>query len=152
MHGVTPFLWFDSDAQEAAEFYASVIPDTTWRIAVQGESAPVVVTCTIKGMEFAFLNGGPHYTKSPAFSICLRCDDQAEIDRLWEALLDGGSALYCGWLTDKFGVTWQVTPQIFFDLYDRGTPAQHDAIMKALGDMQKLEIAPIIAAFEAAAT
>jgi len=104
---VTPFLWFDSKAEEAARFYVSLFANSKITSA-----SPMSVTFELDGRAFFALNGGPSYQLSPAFSMYVSCKDQAEIDYFWDALLsDGGEASRCGWLVDRFGLSWQVIPE-----------------------------------------
>jgi len=104
---VTPFLWFDSNAEEAARFYVSIFPHSKITSA-----SPMSVTFELDGRPFFALNGGPTYQLSPAFSMYVSCKDQAEIDHFWSALLaDGGEPSRCGWLVDRFGLSWQVIPE-----------------------------------------
>jgi len=104
---VTPFLWFDSKAEEAARFYVSLFPNSKITSA-----SPMSVTFELDGRAFFALNGGPSYQLSPAFSMYVSCKDQAEIDYFWDALLrDGGEPSRCGWLVDRFGLSWQVIPE-----------------------------------------
>ena len=151
LNSITPFLWFDGQAEAAAEFYASVFPGGTWNVGFRtGDGAALVATFTIRGIEFSALNGGPHYKMTPGTSFLVDCKDQEEVDYFWEKLSEGGETLACGWLTDKFGVTWQIVPTRFFELLDSGTAAQTAAVMATMQSMIKLELGPLEAAFAAA--
>ncbi len=151
MQSITPFLWFDGKAEVAAAFYASVFPNSDFNVAHRNpDGSALVVSFSINGLKFAALNGGPHYQFSPATSFMIHCDDQAEVDHLWDSLVEGGAAMACGWLTDKFGVTWQIVPVRFFELLDAGTPAQTQAVMGAMMQMVKFDVAGLEAAFASA--
>lgn len=154
MGGAFPFLWLSGGAVDAAQFYASVFPECTWEVAMQGQEGDLysVVMVRLKGAEFALFNGGEAYTLNPAVSLMVTCETQAEIDQIWAGLMEGGTPMACGWITDKFGVTWQVTPRQMFDLYRVGSPAQKAALMATMQTMVKFEIAPLDAAFAAAAS
>jgi predicted 3-demethylubiquinone-9 3-methyltransferase (glyoxalase superfamily) len=153
MTTLTTFLWFDSQAEQAARFYTSVFKDSTldtvhrYTSAGPGpEGEAMLVEFTINGQPFAALNGGPQYTFNPSISFVVPCADQAEIDYYWDALLaDGGTPNACGWLTDKYGVSWQVTPTRFFEMIrDEAKAAQVTAAM--LG-MVKFDIAALEEAY-----
>ena len=144
---ITPCLWFDSNAEEAVAHYLSIFPKS--RIistAHYGEFAPgrtravMTIFFEIDGQQFLALNGGPHYKFTPALSLMVNCDDQAEIDALWEKLAEGGEHVQCGWLTDKFGVSWQIVPRILPELLN-GVAERTDSVMRAVMSMKKLDIA-----------
>jgi predicted 3-demethylubiquinone-9 3-methyltransferase (glyoxalase superfamily) len=143
MNKITPFLWFDSNAEEASEFYLSVFPGgrrlKELRVTEAGPGpvgSLLVVDLEIAGQQVTFLNGGPGAKLSEAFSFVVRCGDQAEIDEYWAKLLeDGGAEMACGWLRDRFGVCWQVIPERLTDLVG------HPAAMRAMMGMKKLELA-----------
>lgn len=148
---VVPCLWFDNKAEEAAKFYVSTIRNSKMgKIARYGEAAakasgqPVgsvmTVTFTINGQEFMALNGGPQFTFSPAVSFFLKCDTQKEIDRLWDKLSEGGEKSVCGWLTDKYGLTWQIVPAVLDKMMGDKDEKRRDAVMEALIQMTKLDI------------
>ncbi|MEZ5968784.1 MAG: VOC family protein [Hyphomonas sp.] len=145
-----PFLWFEREAEEAARFYVSLLPDSQITEIETQDGKPFIVSFTLSGIPYTALNGGPHYVLTPAFSFAVTCDGQAEVDRLWSALTEGGQALQCGWLTDRFGVTWQIVPRQFFELRKAGTPAQTAAVMEAMMKMVKFDVAALEAAFEGA--
>lgn len=146
---ISTCLWFDDQAEAAARFYTGLLPDSQiTEIFRKGadEAAPAfTVAFTLMGQRYWGLNGGPHYQLTPAASISVYCDDQAEIDRLWGALLDGGRAQRCGWLVDRFGLSWQIVPKALPRLL-KGPNA--GAVMAAMMEMVKFDIA----ALEAAAT
>jgi predicted 3-demethylubiquinone-9 3-methyltransferase (glyoxalase superfamily) len=130
---VSSFLWFESQAEQAVAFYASVF----------GESCQVSGTSfELFGQRFIAFNGGPHYRLTEAFSIMVDCDDQAELDRYWDALLAGGGVpSRCGWLKDRFGVSWQVVPRQLFALLHQPDQTKASRVLKAMLGMQKLDIA-----------
>ena len=142
---ITPFLWFDNDAQDAMTFYASIFPDT--RII---SSSPMSVEFELQGQRIYGLNGGPHFKHTEAFSLFVGCETQAEIDNYWEKLqADGGSPSRCGWLKDKFGLSWQIVPNALSTLLRSGDAAASKRVMDALLKMDKLDIAGLQAAFDA---
>ena len=155
---ITPFLWFDSEAEEAAEFYVSVFDDSRIvSVSRYPEGAPLPagtalgVSFVLEGLEFQALNGGPGHPFTDAISLFTRADTQAEIDRLWEALTaDGGSPGPCGWLTDRFGLSWQIVPQLLGDLLGGPDPDKAAATMQAMMQMSKLDLAALQAAADAA--
>lgn len=129
---IASFLWFDSNAQQAVERYASIFGADC---KVSGTSFELF------GQRFIAFNGGPHYKLNEAFSIMVECEDQAEIDRLWEALLaDGGAPSRCGWLKDRFGLSWQIVPKQLFGLLHHSDPQKAARALKAMLAMAKLDI------------
>ncbi len=153
MSKVAPCLWFNGTAEEAARFYVSLLPgsqiDTIQRNPVDTPSGPtgsvLVVAFTLAGQSFMALNGGSMFPFSPAVSFKIDCDDQSEVDRLWAALCaDGGEPSQCGWLTDRFGVSWQIVPKALPQLLS--DPARAGRVMTALMGMVKLDIAALEAA------
>ncbi len=155
---VTPCLWFDGQAEVAAELYTSVVPDSRIvHVARYGEAGPgeagstMLVTFELGGRRFTALNGGPEYTFTPAISLEIECRDQDEVDHYWSRLSDGGEEGPCGWLTDRFGVSWQIVPLRLKELLSDGGVAQN--VMRAMFTMKKLDIAALeAAAAEAPAT
>ena len=145
---ITPFLWYDSDALEAAEYYVSVIPDSRIVDVMRQGGAVLLVTFEIGGISFTAMNGGPGHPHTDAFSISVTCEDQAEVDRVWSALTDGGHEIACGWLKDRFGLSWQVVPKKFYELMSAGTPEQSQRVMQAMMNMVKFDVAALEAAFE----
>ena len=148
---VAPFLWFTSEALAAAEFYVSLFPDSGIEDVEMQDGKPFIVSFRLSGIPYTALNGGPYQALTPAFSLAVTCDGQAEVDRLWAALTEGGQESRCGWLTDRFGVSWQVVPQQFFDLRKSGTPAQSQAVMAAMMEMIRFDVAALESAFDSAA-
>ena len=158
MRTISPCLWFDGNAEEAANYYVSVFEDArvlqTTRY-VEGSPGPVGEVMTIsfelRGEEFLALNGGPDYRFTPAISFMVPCDDQAEVDRLWAQLSDGGEPGRCGWLEDRFGVSWQIVPRVLPQLLEGGGDAERARrVTAAMLQMDKLEIEPLQAAYDAA--
>jgi predicted 3-demethylubiquinone-9 3-methyltransferase (glyoxalase superfamily) len=155
MSKITVCLWFDTQAEEAARFYTALLPNSrVENVLHYGPDAPpgrigsvLLVEFTLAGQTYSALNGGPIYKATPAASLVAHCKDQAEVDRLWTALLaDGGTAVQCGWLTDKFGVSWQIVPEVLFRLLKDQDAAKVRRVTAAMMQMIKLEVAPLEAA------
>jgi predicted 3-demethylubiquinone-9 3-methyltransferase (glyoxalase superfamily) len=148
MQKVTPFLWFDRQAEEAARFYVSLLPDSrvgrVTRSPAETPSGPagmvLTVEFTLSGTRFIALNGGPQFPFTEAVSFQIACADQAEVDRLWAALSEGGSEGRCGWLKDRWGLSWQVVPTRLFELLADPDPARSRRAMEAMLKMNKLSI------------
>jgi predicted 3-demethylubiquinone-9 3-methyltransferase (glyoxalase superfamily) len=148
---VTPCLWFDGQAEEAAELYTSLVPDSRIvHVARYGEAGPgapgstMLVTFELGGRRFTALNGGPEFKFTPAISLEIECADQAEVDRYWSRLTDGGEESQCGWLTDRFGLSWQIVPLRLKELLSDEAVAQQ--VIRAMLTMKKLDIAALEAA------
>jgi len=155
MQSVSTCLWFDSQAEEAAKFYVSVFPnsaivDTTYYLddAQRPAGSVLTINFTLDGTEYMGLNGGPHFTFSPAISLVAYCDTQAEVDRLWRTLGEGGREDQCGWLTDKFGVSWQVVPRPSLALFNTTDRAASQRAFAAMMTMKKLDMAAIQRAYD----
>jgi predicted 3-demethylubiquinone-9 3-methyltransferase (glyoxalase superfamily) len=147
MQKITPFLWFDDKAEEAANFYISIFKNSKMgRITRYGEAGPgpkgtaMSVTFQLEGQEFFALNGGPHYKFTPAISLFVDCKSQEEVDELWEKLSAGGRKDRCGWLTDKFGLSWQIIPSVLGELLNDKDAEKSQRVMKAMLKMDKIEI------------
>jgi predicted 3-demethylubiquinone-9 3-methyltransferase (glyoxalase superfamily) len=147
MQKITPFLWFDSQAEEAANFYVSLFKNSKiLNIARYGDAGPgpkgsvMLATFQLEGQDFMALNGGPTYTLSPAISLFVSCETQAEVDELWEKLTAGGSEVQCGWLKDRFGLSWQVIPKALMELMQDKDPAKSQRVFKAMLGMTKIDI------------
>lgn len=154
MTELIPCLWFDGNAQEAAEYYASFLPnshiDETHRAAADypdgKKGDPLTVEFTLLGRKMTGLNGGPHFTFSEAISFQLICDDQDEVDRYWEKLSAHSGNEQCGWCKDKFGLSWQIIPRRLLELMASKDPGTAEKAMKAMLQMKKLDIAGLEAA------
>jgi predicted 3-demethylubiquinone-9 3-methyltransferase (glyoxalase superfamily) len=140
---VVPYLWFNTEAEEATQFYASVIPDSRVVGVQRGpDGKAMIVTFELAGREFIALNGGPQFTFNESFSVFVRCEDQAEVDRLWAALTaNGGEEGRCGWLKDRYGLSWQIIPNRLVELLSDQDPERSGRAMQAMLGMQKIEIA-----------
>lgn len=154
---ITPFLWFDTQAEEAVALYTRLFKDArAGRVTRYPEGGPgpaggvMTATFSIEGQAFIALNGGPMYRFSPAISFVVHCDSQAEIDRLWAGLSEGGSTQPCGWLTDRFGVSWQIVPRELDRLMTDPDPARAQRVMQAMLGMTRFDIAALHAARDAA--
>ncbi len=152
MPKITPFLWFDGAADEAADFYVSVFDDGEFLGRMPGpDGKSLTVNLTLHGQELVFLNGGQQYQLSEAFSLAIECDGQAEVDRYWDALLAGGGQPHaCGWLKDRFGVSWQVVPKQMLDLFQDPNPERAGRAMQAMMQMVKIDLAELESAADAA--
>ena len=155
MQRITPFLWFDKQAEEAANFYVSIFKDSKIKtISRYGDAGPgpkgqvMVVTFELDGQEFMALNGGPEFKFSEAFSLVVNCKTQNEIDSYWEKLSAGGQEIECGWLKDKYGCFWQIVPTIMGELLVDKDEAKRDRVMRAMLQMKKLDIEELKAAAE----
>lgn len=156
MHNIQPFLWFDNEAEEAAKFYVSVfnnskILDIVRYTAGAPQPAGTVMTVSFEldGLQFTALNGGPLFQFSEAISFVVSANDQAEIDRLWDALIaDGGSPGRCGWLKDKYGLSWQIVPPILSKLIGDANGAKAGRVMRAMLAMKKIVIADLQSAYD----
>ncbi|HEY4276608.1 MAG TPA: VOC family protein [Conexibacter sp.] len=150
---IVPSLWFDTEAEEAAEFYLSVFDDSRiLNITRYNEAGPrqagmvMTVEFELNGQRFVGINGGPQFTFDEAISFQVDCDDQAEIDYFWERLSAGGRKGQCGWVTDRYGLSWQVAPRGMDAVFSDPDPARAERAMKAMLGMQKLDIAALQAA------
>ena len=157
MQKITPFLWFNGQAEEAMQFYTSVFPDSrVVDVMRYGDAGPgpkgSVMSCTfeLEGQAFIALNGGPMFQFSPAISFFVKCATQAEVDSLWEKLAAGGRVQQCGWLQDRFGVSWQVVPTVLGTMLQDADRAKSSRVMKAMMKMVKLDIAALERAYAGA--
>jgi len=153
---ITPCLWFDFKAEEAVAHYLRIFKNGNIVSATRyGETGPgpkgavMTILFEIEGQRFLALNGGPHYKFTPAISLIVDCQDQGEVDQLWNALCEGGAPGQCGWLTDKFGVSWQITPNFIARTMQRGDAAAIERLMRAVMPMKKLDVAKLEAALAA---
>lgn len=156
MPRITPNLWFDTQALEAAEFYVSIFPNSSvteivnYTDAGPGPTGTVLaVNFLLDGQEYTGINGGPMFTFDEAISFLINCADQDEIDYYWEKLTDGGEESQCGWLKDRYGVSWQVVPEGWVEML-QGDPARAERATAALYQMKKIDIAAINAAADQA--
>jgi predicted 3-demethylubiquinone-9 3-methyltransferase (glyoxalase superfamily) len=139
---ITTFLWFDDQAEEAARFYVSVFRDSQVEEITPGPGGkPLVVGFRLAGVPFLALNGGPHFRFNEAVSLYVDCADQDEIDDLWERLSEGGEKSHCGWLKDRYGLSWQIVPSALPSLLS--DPARAAAVMEALMPMGKIDVAAL---------
>jgi predicted 3-demethylubiquinone-9 3-methyltransferase (glyoxalase superfamily) len=158
MQKITPFLWYDGKAEEAANFYVSIFKNSKITgILRNGDTgpgpkgSPLVVTFQLEGQEFRALNGGPQYKFNPAISLFVDCASQEEVDELWQKLTaDGGSEVECGWLQDKYGVSWQIVPTVLMKLMNDPDPERAKRAMQAMLQMKKIDIARLQQAVEQA--
>jgi len=155
MQKIRPFLWFDNNAEEAMRFYTSIFKNSKLgEIRRHGEAGPgpkgsvMTGTFTIEGQEFMVLNGGPTYKFSPAISFFVSCDTQGELDELWEKLSAGGAEVQCGWIRDKFGVSWQIIPKALGELLGDKDPQKSQRVMKAMLKMVKIDVEGLQRAYE----
>ena len=156
MDKITTCLWFDGNAEEAARFYTSIFPDSRIDSVDPSpadtpsgpEGSIITVSFTLGGRSFIGLNGGPEFTFTEAISLSIDCNDQAEVDRYWDALLaDGGEPSVCGWLKDRFGLSWQVVPRQLTEMYASTDRAAAKRAMEAMLKMTKLDVAELERAF-----
>ena len=150
MQKITPFLWFDGRAEEAMNFYTSIFKNSkVGRVTRYGEGGPgpkgavMSASFQIEGQEFIALNGGPQYKFTPAISLFVNCESQHEVDELWEKLSEGGEKGRCGWLTDKFGLSWQMIPSVLGQLMGDKDHAKAGRVVHAMLQMSKLDIAQL---------
>jgi len=155
MQKITPFLWFDHQAEEAMNFYISIFKNSkVVRIARYGDTGPepkgsvMTAAFQLDGQDFVALNGGPHFTFSPAISFVVNCETQEEIDEFWEKLSDGGKENQCGWLDDKYGVSWQIVPTVLGQLLSDPDSVKAGRVMQAMLQMRKIDIASLKRAHE----
>jgi predicted 3-demethylubiquinone-9 3-methyltransferase (glyoxalase superfamily) len=150
MQKITPFLWFDHQAEEAMNFYVSIFKNSKVQgINRQGDKV-FSVSFSLNGLEFAALNGGPMFKFSPATSFVVNCEDQAEVDYYWEKLGAGGKHNRCAWLNDKFGMSWQIVPKQLGQLLSDPDPVKAERVMRAMMQMNKIDIAKLQQAHDAA--
>src|SRR5437667_12835765 len=147
MQKITPFLWFDANAEEAMNFYTSIFKNSEIvSVSRYGEGAPgqagTVMTATfiLDGQPFMALNGGPHFKFTEAISFFVNCETQEEVDELWDKLSEGGEQNSCGWLKDKFGLSWQIIPTVLGQMLGDKDPAKSQRVMQAMLQMTKIDI------------
>ena len=159
MQKITPFLWFNDDAEEAAKFYTSVFKnskvgrilrydETSAKTAGRPAGSVLTIEFEIGGQKFTALNGGPQFKFNESVSFVVNCETQNEVDYFWEKLTaGGGQESECGWLKDKFGLSWQITPTVLIDMLNDKDPKKAGQVMKAMMQMQKIEINKLKAAY-----
>jgi predicted 3-demethylubiquinone-9 3-methyltransferase (glyoxalase superfamily) len=154
MPSITPSLWFDNDLEEAARFYTSVFPNSSIesmnRVTADTPGDVVSGTFILDGTRFFGINGGPQFPFTEAVSFMVSCKDQQEVDYYWDRLVDGGQESQCGWLRDRYGLSWQIVPDRLFELLSDPDPVRAAAATKAMLGMRKIVIAELEAAAEAA--
>jgi predicted 3-demethylubiquinone-9 3-methyltransferase (glyoxalase superfamily) len=154
MQKITPFLWFDNQAEEAVNFYISIFRnskivnvarygDDGARVSGRSQGSVMTVAFELDGQPFVALNGGPVFTFSPAISFVVDCQTQQEVDDLWDKLSAGGEQQQCGWLRDQYGVTWQIVPAVLARLLSDPDPAKSQRVMQAMLQMKKIDIATL---------
>ena len=155
MQKPVPNLWFDGNAEDAMNFYLSIFKNSKVNgITRYGDAGPgpagsvLTVSFEINGQDFVGINGGPHYKFTPAVSFSVLCDSQEEIDHLWDCLLAGGSAMQCGWLSDKFGLSWQIVPKILIEYMQDKDRKKASRVVEAMLKMVKLDIPTLKKAYE----
>ena len=159
MQKITPHLWFDNQAEEAVRFYVSLFKnskilnvarygDAGAKVSGRPAGSVMTVTFQLEGQEFIALNGGPHFKFTEAISFLVNCETQAEIDRLWEKLSQGGEQGPCGWLKDKYGLSWQIVPTVLGEMMQDKDRKKTEKVMEALLQMKKLDIAALRRAYE----
>jgi predicted 3-demethylubiquinone-9 3-methyltransferase (glyoxalase superfamily) len=151
MQKITPCLWFDGEAEEAARFYVSLLPDSRIDHVLRSpidtpgcpEGSVLTVDFTLAGTQYLGLNGGPQHAFNEAVSFMISCDTQEEVDRLWASLSEGGEEIACGWLKDRWGLAWQITPRRLMELIKDPDPARAKRAMEAMMQMVKIDIAAV---------
>jgi predicted 3-demethylubiquinone-9 3-methyltransferase (glyoxalase superfamily) len=157
MSKITPYLWFDDQAEEAMHFYTSIFKNSkVGDISYYGDSGPgtngkvMAVTFQLEGQDFMALNGGPLFHFTEAISLFVSCETQAEVDELWDKLSAGGEISQCGWLKDKYGLSWQIIPTALGRMLADPNPRKAQNVMKAMLQMQKIDVAQLKMAYEQA--
>jgi predicted 3-demethylubiquinone-9 3-methyltransferase (glyoxalase superfamily) len=159
MQKITPHLWFDQQAEEAARFYTSLFEDSRMgsvtrygeaesAIAGRPKGSVMTVTFELHGQQFVALNGGPLFKFSPAISFMVHCKTQEEVDRLWERLSEGGEQEQCGWLKDRYGVSWQIVPTALGEMLQDRDPERSQRVMRAMLQMKKLDVTALKQAYQ----
>jgi predicted 3-demethylubiquinone-9 3-methyltransferase (glyoxalase superfamily) len=155
MQKIIPFLWFDNQAEEAAHFYTSIFKNSKIvSVNRYGEAGPgpkgsvMTVKFHLDGQEFVALNGGPHFKFSEAISFVVNCETQEEVDKFWEKLSEGGEKVQCGWLKDKYGVSWQIVPTVLVEMLQDKDPEKSKRVMEAILQMKKIDIKGLKDAYE----
>ena len=152
MKKVTPFLWYDHQAEEAANFYVSVFQNSKVTSVNRVDKRVMTVNFELDGQQFIALNAGPHFKFTEAISFFISCETQQEVDRFWDQLSEGGEKSQCGWLKDKYGLSWQVIPTALTKLMGDPDPVRSKAVMDAMLKMKKIVIADLQHAYDQAGT
>jgi predicted 3-demethylubiquinone-9 3-methyltransferase (glyoxalase superfamily) len=161
MKRITPFLWFDDEAEEAANFYVTIFknskvgrisryPKAAEQAAGKPAGSVMTVEFQLDGLDFVGLNGGPHFKFTEAVSFVVNCETQEEIDEYWSKLSEGGAESQCGWLKDKYGLSWQITPTVLAEMMQDKDPEKANRAMQAMLQMKKLDIATLQQAYDQA--
>jgi len=155
MQRITPFLWFDDKAEEAMNFYTSIFEDSQIvSVTRYGEAGPAAkgtamsATFRLNGQEFIALNGGPRFTFTEAISLFVTCETQQEVDELWEKLSEGGETQQCGWLKDKYGLSWQIVPTVLGEMLQDADAEKSRRVMEAMLQMDRLDVQTLRQAYE----
>mgnify|MGYP000844634072 CR=1 FL=1 len=156
MQNITPCFWFNRQAEEAANFYVSLFRNSRISTVLRypenspgGEAGTVMTVCfELDGQEYLALNGGPEFNFTEAISLIVYCEDQGEVDRMWAGLTEGGEEVQCGWLKDKFGISWQVVPRVLDEMFSNPDTRKVDRVNQAMLKMVKLDIAELKRAFD----
>ena len=159
MQRITPFLWFDDKAEEAANFYVTVFKNSTIgtisrygeegsKVAGRPKGTVMTVEFELDGQEFVALNGGPHFKFTEAVSFVVNCETQSEVDEFWEKLSEGGEKGQCGWLKDRYGLSWQVVPTVLGEMFESGDARKSERVMAAILKMKKLDVQTLQQAYE----
>jgi predicted 3-demethylubiquinone-9 3-methyltransferase (glyoxalase superfamily) len=159
MQRITPFLWFDQQAEEAANYYVSIFKNSRIggvtrydeagaKASGQPKGSVMTVEFELEGQPFTALNGGPHFKFTEAISFVVHCETQAEVDHFWEKLSADGQEIQCGWLKDRFGLAWQVVPTVLLEMLQDKDPKKAQAVMAAMLQMKKINIEPLRRAYE----
>lgn len=147
MQKIRPFLWYDTQAEEAAKFYTSIFKNSRIGKTLRSEGRVLTIEFELEGTQFVALNGGPHFKFTEAISLTVDCKSQAEVDDLWEKLSAGGAKSQCGWLKDKYGLSWQIVPTVLVELLTGSDPQKSQRVMEAMMQMSKIDIAKLKAAY-----
>jgi len=155
MQKVSPFLWFNDNAEEAANFYTSIFKNSKiLAVARYGDAGPgpkgsvMTINFQIEGQEFIALNGGPHFKFNESISFSVNCETQEEVDELWEKLTAGGQESQCGWLKDKYGLSWQINPRVLGEMLSDKDPEKAKRVMGAMLQMKKIDIKTLKQAYD----
>ena len=155
MQKITPFLWFDNNAEEAVNFYISIFPNSRiLNVSRYGDAGPwpkgsvMTISFDLQGQQFTALNGGPVFKFNEAVSFFVNCESQHEVDELWNKLVSGGTPSQCGWLKDKFGLSWQIIPSALMRLMGDKNPAKSHRVMQAMLKMNKIDIGVLQQAYD----